>query len=78
MCTITATEFKTNFGKYLQLVLKEEIAITKNGKLVATLSRPKSDGFTEFLDSISGIIKEENFDLNDSKTAGILGKLWEF
>ena len=32
MCTITATEFKENFGKYLELGRKEDILVTKNGK----------------------------------------------
>ena len=29
---VTATEFKTNFGKYLDLISKEDIFITRNGK----------------------------------------------
>ena len=29
---VTATEFKKNFGKYLDLVATEEVFITKNGK----------------------------------------------
>ena len=75
MCTITATEFKTNFGKYLLLGSKEEIAITKNGKLVATLTPPKTDSFEDFLDSITGLGSEEDLDLNDPRVAGVLGKL---
>ena len=30
---VTATEFKTNFGKYLDLIAHEDIFITKNGKM---------------------------------------------
>ena len=41
--TITATEFKTNFGKYLNLVLEEDIFISKNGKVIAQLSKPQND-----------------------------------
>ena len=34
---VTATEFKTNIGKYLSLVGTEEVLITKNGRGVAKL-----------------------------------------
>lgn len=37
---VTATEFKTNFGKYLELISKEDIFITKNGKPIAKLVEP--------------------------------------
>ncbi|UQZ91117.1 type II toxin-antitoxin system prevent-host-death family antitoxin [Deltaproteobacteria bacterium Smac51] len=42
---ITSTEFKTNIGKYLDLVDSEEIIITRNGKRVAKLvdATDKSD-----------------------------------
>lgn len=38
--SITATEFKNNFGKYLLLATKEDIFITKNGKTIAKLTSP--------------------------------------
>lgn len=41
--TITATEFKTNFGKYLDLVNEVDIFISKNGKIIAQLSKPQTD-----------------------------------
>ena len=34
---VTATEFKTNIGKYLSLVGSEEALITKHGRIVAKL-----------------------------------------
>ena len=37
---ITATEFKENLGKYLDLVASEDIIITKNGKTIAVLTKP--------------------------------------
>jgi len=40
---ITATEFKTNIGKYLTLVASEEIIITKNGKSIAKLTHTNED-----------------------------------
>ncbi len=38
---VTATEFKANFGKYLELITKEDILITRNGKTVAKVVNPK-------------------------------------
>jgi antitoxin (DNA-binding transcriptional repressor) of toxin-antitoxin stability system len=40
---ITATEFKTNLGKYLALANQEDIIITKNGKSIAKLTNPNKD-----------------------------------
>ena len=50
--TVTATEFKTNFGKYLDMLMFEDIFITKNGKPVAKLVNPHVSA----VDSISGIL----------------------
>jgi prevent-host-death family protein len=46
---ITATEFKTNLGKYLDAVEREDVIITKNGKPVARLvgERAYLDGAAE-------------------------------
>lgn len=38
--SITATEFKTNLGKYLLMAATEDIFITRNGKTVAKLTAP--------------------------------------
>jgi antitoxin (DNA-binding transcriptional repressor) of toxin-antitoxin stability system len=37
---ITATELKTNLGKYLTAAAEEDIVITKNGKVIARLMGP--------------------------------------
>ena len=37
---ITATEFKTNLGKYLEIAASQDIFITKNGKNIARLTSP--------------------------------------
>ena len=49
---ITATEFKLNLGKYLNLVLTEDIWITRNGKLIAKMVNPNVSS----VDAISGIL----------------------
>ena len=48
---ITATEFKVNFGKYLEMATQENLTITKNGKVIAEVSAPKSNA----VDALSGI-----------------------
>lgn len=52
---ITATEFKTNVGKYLTLAAKEEIIITKNGKSIAKLTHTNEDKI-EVAKSLFGIL----------------------
>ena len=52
---ITVTELKENLEKYLSLAAREEISITKNGKVVAKLSSPYAD-LVETAKSLAGII----------------------
>jgi prevent-host-death family protein len=52
---ITATEFKTNIGKYLKLAAREEIIITKNGKRIARLVDAAKDR-TDIVKSLVGIL----------------------
>jgi len=49
---VTATEFKTNFGKYLNLLLQDDIFITKNGKMIAKVSNPQVSA----VDALSGLL----------------------
>ena len=56
---VTATEFKTNIGKYLSMVDKEDVFITKNGKSVAKLTN-LNDGNMDAIRSLRGILKETN------------------
>lgn len=61
---VTATEFKTNFGKYLELLRSEDIFITRNGKTVAKMVNPNVSA----VDSISGLLAgklPDNFDAKD-------------
>ena len=37
---VTATEFKSNLGKYLDMVATQDVYITKNGKNIARLTSP--------------------------------------
>ena len=49
---ITATEFKLNLGKYLNLVHTEDIWITRNGKIIAKMVNPNVPS----VDAISGVL----------------------
>lgn len=74
---ITATEFKTNFGRYLDMVNTENIYITKNGKVVAQLTRPQVNKL-ELLSSLIGIVPNgENIDLDEIRSER-LKKQWGF
>lgn len=66
---ITATELKLNLGKYLALAEKEDIFITKNGKVVAKLSNPNVDR-VKMAKSLLGIIPAD-ITLEDAMTERI-------
>ncbi len=55
---VTATEFKTNFGKYLELISKEDIFITRNGKTIAKVVNPQISA----VDSLRGMLKDASPD----------------
>ena len=50
---VTASEFKTNFGKYQDMLTKEDIFITRNGKTIAKVINPHFSA----VDSIRGMLK---------------------
>jgi len=56
--SVTATELKNNLGKYLQLVSKEDIYITRNGKVVARLSNPYQDR-VDIANALFGILSAD-------------------
>lgn len=57
---ITATEFKTNFGKYLDMIANEDIFITRNGKTIAKVINPQ----TSAVDSLRGMLKDVPADID--------------
>ncbi|MCL1873842.1 MAG: type II toxin-antitoxin system Phd/YefM family antitoxin, partial [Clostridiales bacterium] len=54
---VTSTEFKTNLGKYLDLINREEVIITRNGRKIAKLVREEDDALSS-LRSLRGIIAD--------------------
>ena len=75
--TVTSTEFKSNLGKYLDMVNEEEIVITKNGKNIARLSRPESEKVM-LLDSLVGVASKIKDIKEDDIRLERLLKKWEF
>ncbi len=61
MCTITATEFKENFGKYMKLGQKEEIDVTHRGDVIFTIV-PKKERLKKEWASIFGSLRGEIID----------------
>ena len=63
---VTATEFKTNIGKYLTIVADHDIFITKNGKSVARLTSAKMSKI-DTAKSLFGIIPNDGTTLEQSR-----------
>ena len=57
---VTATEFKTNFGQYLDMLTKEDIFITRNGKTIAKVINPQVSA----VDSLRGMLKNVPSDID--------------
>lgn len=55
--SITATEFKMNFGKYLLMAATEDVFITRNGKTVAKLTAPYQNKL-ETINSLFGSVPD--------------------
>lgn len=55
---VTATEFKTNLGKYLELAVTQDIFITKNGKNIARLTSSSVNKLS-VLDNLVGIVPQD-------------------
>ena len=65
--TITATELKTNLGKYLEMAASEDIIITKNGTVIAILTKPQFERIA-ILNSLIGFAKgDSDFSLEEIK-----------
>ena len=74
---ITATEFKSNVGKFLQLSQGEDILIMKNGKLISKLIKAEQDDKVlrkkEALKRITGFLEAaKNTDIDRLREERIL------
>ena len=59
---VAAAEFKANFGKYLELIAKEDICITRNGKTVAKVVNPQISTVDSLRGMLSGISSDIDMD----------------
>ena len=59
---VTATEFKANFGKYLELITKEDVFITRNGKTVAKVVNPQISAVDSLRGMLSGVSSDIDTD----------------
>ena len=57
MKTISVTEFRNNLAHYINLSQKHDIAITKNGEVVAVLSKPDNN-YYQALIKLCGCLKD--------------------
>ncbi len=64
MLQITATEFKKNLGKYLALINKEDIIITRNGIPIAQVSPPRDKSL---VNKLIGIIPDDGYTMEDAR-----------
>ena len=71
MTRITATDFKANLGKYLSLVWREDIQITKNGTDIAVLTAPKTNCWA---DELTGVIPCSDVNAKEYKTERLAKK----
>ena len=62
---VTATEFKSNLGKYLELVATQDVYITKNGKNIARLTSTSTSKLA-VLDELVGIAADAPVQDEDS------------
>ena len=64
MLQVTATEFKKTLGKYLTIINKEDIIITRNGIPVAQVTVPKDDKVS-LVNRLIGIIPDDGYTIED-------------
>ena len=56
--SITATELKNNLGKYLILAEREDIFVTKNGKVIAKITYPYQNR-VDIATSLFGVLSDD-------------------
>ncbi len=75
---ISATEFKSNIGRYLTLSQQEDVLIEKNGKLISKLTKIEDEGKQQKLHAlrdIAGFLEHANtLDIDKIKEERILDK----
>ena len=71
---VTATKFKANIGHYLDNISKDDVYITKNGRMVAKLSHPARE--PSILDALVGITAGNPVSLEEAKMERIMRRAY--
>ena len=71
---ITATELKTNLGKYLELSKEEDIYVTKNNVVITVLTNPQTKAFLDLVAFRDGLNVDPDFDPNKALEEEIMSK----
>ena len=66
MIQVTATDFKSNFDKYIKLVVKEEIHISKDGNCAAILAAPRP--LSSVVDELTGVIPDDGYTVKQARS----------
>lgn len=69
MCTISTTEFKNNFGKYIEMGQREEIKVLKRGRVIFTIV-PESLSLLEEAKKYIGMLPKDASIGNDPYERG--------
>lgn len=67
MCTITATEFRNNFGKYNSIAQKETIVVTSRGKEIYKIIPSKLSDLNTFLSFVGRLPKEASIGVDPNE-----------
>ena len=71
---VTATNFKASIGHYLDNIAKNDVYISKNGKIVAKLSHPARE--PSILDSLVGITAGNPISLEEAQMERIMRRAY--
>ncbi|MCL2084103.1 MAG: type II toxin-antitoxin system prevent-host-death family antitoxin [Oscillospiraceae bacterium] len=70
---ITSTELKANVGRYLNRAASEDVYVTRNGKIIATITSPARDK-QAILDSLIGIAAANPLTLEQAREERLAGQ----
>jgi antitoxin (DNA-binding transcriptional repressor) of toxin-antitoxin stability system len=70
---ITASELKAKVGRYLDTAGREDVFVTRKGKVVAKISNPASDKLA-ILDSLAGIAEGVHLTAREARSERLAGK----
>ena len=72
---VSATRFKASIGHYLDNISRDDVYVTKNGKMVAKLSDPTRDKLS-ILNCLVGIIPKNHISLEEAKEERIMRRAY--